>query len=266
MAYEKSNIVFGHPDKPLLYSSTAITARRKRILKEARRLLSEKGFDGFTVRELCKRADVAQRTLYNAFHNKDRIVALAIREAYDDFQRRMVYSTFPDTLDGVLQRLIAVNTRNFGARNYTRAITALYFSPNTSSDIIRSLQDMAFNLHAWLDRVEKTKQLEPWIRRSELELTFMNAEYATINDWVRGQISDEDYLRRLVETVLIITIGAARGSTRAQAIRILKKTRSTGQVPQYPTGAPVDDAAYLKNAEPRVANAEPRRRVGNLRS
>jgi AcrR family transcriptional regulator len=248
MSYAKSDIVFGHPTKPLVYSSTAITARRKRILKEARKLLGEKGFDGFTVRELCARAGVAQRTLYNAFHNKDRIVALAIREAYDDFQRRTAYSTFPDTLDGVLQRSIAVNRRNFAAREYTKAVTALYFSPNTSPDIVRSLQDMAFNLHTWLDRVEKSKQLAPWIRRDELELMYKNAEYATINDWVRGLIPDEDYLRRLVETVLIITIGAARGATQAQAVRILKKIRSSGELPEYPRNPDEEPAAATAKA------------------
>jgi AcrR family transcriptional regulator len=243
MSQTKSAMVFGHPTKPLVYSSTAITARRKRILKEARKLLSEKGFDGFTVRELCARAGVAQRTLYNAFHNKDRIVALAIREAYEEFQRRTSYSTFPDTLDGVLQRSIAVNRRNFAAREYTKAVTALYFSPNTGSDIVRSLQDMAFNLHGWLDRVEKNKQFAPWIRRDELELIFKNAEYATINDWVRGLISDEDYLRRLVETILIITIGASRGATQAQATRILKKIRATGRLPEYPKSTEEESAS-----------------------
>lgn len=244
MNYDKTDIVYGHPTKPLVYSSSAITARRKRILKEARRLLSEKGFDGFTVRELCERAGVAQRTLYNAFHNKDRIVALAIREAYEDVNRRTNYSTFPDTLDGIVQRLITVNTRNFSARNYTKTVTALYFSPNTSGDIIRSLQDMAFlNIRRWLDRVEQDKQLAPWVRRDELELNFVNAEYAIINDWVRGRIADKDYLRRLVETILILAAGAMRGATQAHAIRILKKIRSTGRLPEYADVDVADEAA-----------------------
>jgi AcrR family transcriptional regulator len=246
MSYVKSDIVFGHPTKPLVYSSGAITARRKRILKEARHLLSDKGFEGFTVRELSKRAGVAQRTLYNAFHNKDRIVALAITEAYEDFQRRTTYTTFPDTLDGTLQRMVAVNERNFEARSYTKAITALYFSPNTSGDIIRSLQDMAFNLHGWLDRVQKSKQFASWVRRDELELTFVNAQYATINDWVRGRIADEDYLRRLVETVLIIAVGATCGPTQRQAIRILKKIRATGRLPGF-SAVPADEQIEAKD-------------------
>jgi AcrR family transcriptional regulator len=231
MNQAKSAIIFGHPTKPLVYSSAAITGRRKRILKEARKLLGEKGFDAFTVRELCVRAGVAQRTLYNAFHNKDRIVALAIREAYDEFQRRSSYTGHPDTLGDVLQRTMAINRRNFAAREYTKAVTALYFSPNTSPDIVQSLQDMAINLHGWLDRAEQDRQLAPWIRRDELELMLKNAEYATINDWVRGLISDEDYLRRLVEAILIVASGACRGATHTQAIRLLKKIRSTGKLP-----------------------------------
>ena len=62
-----------HPDKQLVYSSPSIHERRRRILREARRLLAESGLEKFSIRTLCKRADVAQRTLYNAFHNRDRI-------------------------------------------------------------------------------------------------------------------------------------------------------------------------------------------------
>lgn len=236
MGSDKSDIVYGHPTKPLVYSSAAITARRKRILKEARKLLSEKGFDGFTVRELCHRAEVAQRTLYNAFHNKDRIVALAIREAFEDVHRKTTYSTFPDTLDGIVQRLVTVNTRNFTARNYTKAVTALYFSPNVSEDIFRSLQEMALmNLRRWLDRVERSKHLAAWVRRDELESAFVNAEYATINDWACERIPDTDYLSRLVATILLVTIGATRGATQAHAIRLLKKIRS-GWLPECAKG------------------------------
>jgi len=43
--------------------------------------------------------------------------------------------------------------------------------------------------------------------------------------------------------VLIITIGAARGATLAQATRILKKIRSTGRLPEYPKSADEESAA-----------------------
>lgn len=232
-------LIVGHPTKPMVYSSAAITERRKRILKEARHLIAEFGAEGFGIRELCRRADVAQRTLYNAFLNKDRIIALAIRESYEEANKRIRYDTLPTTLDGILDRLISINSRNFKARNYTKAVAALYFSPNTSEDIVGSLRDMAFlNLRLWLDTVEEQDELSPWVRRRELELNLVNTEYAVINDWARGLIADEDYIRRLLESILIIAVGATTGRTRERAVRKLKDFSSRSKITDYRKAVP----------------------------
>jgi AcrR family transcriptional regulator len=224
----------GHPAKPLVYSSAAITERRRRILKEARRLIAEHGVEGFGIRELCRRADVAQRTLYNAFQNKDRIIALAIREAYEEANKRAQYKTSATTLEGIIDRLISINQRNFRARHYTKAVAGLYFSPRTSGDIVKSLQDMAFlNLRQWLDQVEAQNEFPPWIRRRELEFNFVNAEYAVINDWARGYIADQDYIRRLLEAILVITVGSTLGRTREQAVRMLEDITSSSRIADY---------------------------------
>jgi AcrR family transcriptional regulator len=229
-----SELIVGHPTKPMVYSSAAITERRKRILKEARHLIAEYGAEGFGIRELGRRANVAQRTLYNAFLNKDRIIALAIREAYDEANVRTRYETSPTTLDGILDRLISINQRNFKAKNYTKAVAALYFSPTTSEDIVRSLRDMAFfNLRLWLDQVELQNEFSPWVRRQELELNLVNTEYSVINDWARGLIADEDYIRRLLESILIITVGATLGRTREHAVRNLEDISSPSRIADY---------------------------------
>lgn len=224
----------GHPTKRMVYSSAAITERRQRILKEARLLIAEFGVAGFGIRELSKRADVALRTLYNAFQNKDRIIALAIREAYEEANKRTEYQTSARTLEGIIDRLISINRRNFRARHYTKAVSDLYFSPRTSSDIVKSLQEMAFlNLRQWFDQVEAQNEFPVWVRRRELELNFVNAEYSVINDWARGFIADEDYIRRLLEAILIITVGATIGRTREQAVRMLEDITSSCQIADY---------------------------------
>ena len=101
-----------HPERQLVYSSPLIQERRKRILHEARKMIAERGIERFSIRELCRRADVAQRTLYNAFHSKDRVIALAIREAYEDVNNALRNSTSAETLDGIIDRLVAVSRRN----------------------------------------------------------------------------------------------------------------------------------------------------------
>lgn len=224
-----------HPDKPLLYSSPLILERRRRLLREARRMIGEGGIESFSVRKLCQRAEVAQRTLYNAFHNKDRVIALAIREAYDEFNTHVRHRTDANTLAGVLDRTIAINRRNFRVRNYTKAVVAIYFGPSTPADVWETLRDMSVNaIHDWLMVMAARDELQPWVHPEHFATTMANVQYAVINDWCLGRIADEAYLPRLAESMLLLVIGAVQGVVRAEAEAFLIALRATGDVPTFP--------------------------------
>jgi AcrR family transcriptional regulator len=203
---------------PLVYASDAIYARRRRILRETRRLIAEKGMDGFTIRALCAQADVAQRTVYKAFGSKGRLAAIAIREAYEEFNRTARYRAGADTLKGMLERLVTVNRRNFRARNYTRAVASLYFAPGAHHDVWQALQEMTFvNLRVWLSALRESGDLAPDVDLAMLGTLIANVEFATINDWAQGRIANADYLPRLSEHVLIQVIGNTVGETQLEA-------------------------------------------------
>ena len=224
-----------HPEKQLVYSSPSIHERRRRILREARKLLAEDGLEKFSIRKLCKRADVAQRTLYNAFYSRDRIMALAIREAYEDVNKYMLYRTSAETIEGIVNRLISVNTRNLRARNYTRAVAAIFFSNAASHDIWVAMREMVdINLRQWLDRLVREDLLEDWARADELANEIANIEYAIINDWGQGRIPDDDYVRRLITGVLTHVVGAIKGKDKETAISMLRSIRETGKLPEFP--------------------------------
>src|SRR3546814_18334025 len=59
--------------------SAAMFARRRRILHEARRMMSEGGIDGLGMRELAERSGVSLRTLYTAFGSMEELIAAALR-------------------------------------------------------------------------------------------------------------------------------------------------------------------------------------------
>ena len=71
------------PQRPANYQSPAIRERRRRILNEARLMISEKGINDFSMDELGVRAGVAKRTLYNAFNSKELIISTAIQQYFD---------------------------------------------------------------------------------------------------------------------------------------------------------------------------------------
>lgn len=198
-------------------------------------MIAEYGIERFSIRKLCQQADVAQRTLYNAFHSKDRLIALAIREAYEEVNGYMRYRTSAETLEGIVDRLMSVNRRNLKARNYTRAVTSIYFSPNASEDVWNALREMVFlNLRQWLNRLTRDSELQPWVNPDELADTFANIEYSIINDWALARIKDDDYIHRLITAVLSLAAGVTTGNTRDQAIAMLDRIAQTGELPEFP--------------------------------
>jgi AcrR family transcriptional regulator len=228
-------ILNAHPEKQLLYSSPLILARRRRLLREARHMIAEDGLENFSVRKLCMRAEVAQRTLYNAFHNKDRVIALAIREAYDEFNVNVHYKTDRNTLFGVLDRTISINRRNFRVRNYTKAVVAIYFGPSTPRDVWETLQDMSLGrIIEWLQHERAAGHVEEWVDERRFADAMANLQYGTINDWCLGRLSDDEYLPRLMENMLLLIIGSMTGEVRAEAKTYLEDLRRTGKVPEFP--------------------------------
>ena len=246
-----------HPEKPLLYFSPMILARRRRLLKEARHMIGEDGLDGFSIRKLCQRAGVAQRTLYNAFQNKDRLIAFAIREAFDEFQAYVRTGTDPGSLGGHLSRTIAINRRNFRVRNYTKAVCAIYFAPGTPRDVWKTLQDMSLQGNrVWLEH--RRADLNPWIDMEHFLQSFANVQYSTINDWCLGRLSDADYLPRLAENMLLLIVGAVHGELAEEADRYLNLIKQTGDVNSIVS--PIADPPRRATIAEAEAETPPRRR------
>ncbi|BEV02489.1 TetR/AcrR family transcriptional regulator [Novosphingobium olei] len=226
---DTSSSLAPHPERPLLYSSPQILARRRRLLKEARRMLAEDGIDGFSIRKLCQRAEVAQRTLYNAFHNKDRLIALAIREAFDEYSAFVRQSSDTVSVKGWLSRTVSINRRNFHVRNYTTAVCALYFAPGTARDVFETLLDMSLRGNLmWLE--QRRGDIGDWIDLPHFARSLADVQYATINDWCLGRTPDERYLPSLVENMLMMLVGAVQGSLAEEAAELLAELETTGTI------------------------------------
>jgi hypothetical protein len=147
----------------------------------------------------------------------------------------MRYRTSAETVAGIVDRLISVNTRNLRARNYTKAVAAIYFAPASSPDIWVAMRQMVdINLRQWLDRLVRENLLEEWVDVDEFANEIANLEYSTINDWAQGRIPDDQYVRRLITGVLTHAVGAIRGEDRETATTMLRDIRQTGKLPEFP--------------------------------
>lgn len=216
-------------ERPQTYSSPAIIERRRRILEETRKVIAEQGIAALSMNEIGQRAGVAKRTLYNAFQTRERMIASAIQEYFDEFVNRIAYSSAPGTMQHNLERMISVVQRNRKIRNYIKAIMALYFSSDVDNDIWTAMHSPAIHHNRqWIEVLEAKKQLQPWVQIDTLVEDLVRFEYATINDWAQGRIADDDVIVRLVSGYLGSILGALKGAARKEVEALVKDIADRG--------------------------------------
>jgi len=220
------------------YDSPVMAERRRRILHETRKLINEEGLEGFSMRELSKRANVAPKTLYNAFGDRDRVIGIAVREMYDALRHNVKFKTSNRTLSGLLDRAIVINRGNLKARNYARAVATIYFAPGTNTELREILQEMAVGRTSeWLADLRTKGQLHDWVEIENLTRHMANMEYALILDWATGRVEDEEYLFRFAEIVLFSAMAATRGEVYEMAKAMMERMAETREIPTF--GNPV---------------------------
>jgi AcrR family transcriptional regulator len=180
-------------------------------------MIVERGVTGFNMDELCKRAGVAKRTLYNAYQTKERMIALAIKEHFEKYVANIPFTTPENTVQRHVERMLFVLQRNRDPRNYLKALVGIYFSQDTDKDIWTSMHASSVNqMLEWILPLKAKRQLQPWVDPEALASDIVRAEYAIANDWCRGAISDNDIALEHMRIVLLLAVGATRGAARKE--------------------------------------------------
>lgn len=196
----------------MINNSEAMFDRRRRILREARRIISENGLEDLNMRELSRRADVSTKTIYNAFGSKEMVLALAIYTYFEQFVAHTSFDDDAQTFSGALNRQTTSTLRDIDIPNYMKAVIALYFSPSVHPTIHAVLIDLATRSWiGWLRAVEDRRELHSGVVMRELLVDLSNIQYGRIHEWCTGGIDDGIFMRRSLSSVLLLLMGATRG-------------------------------------------------------
>jgi len=213
--------------RTLVYKSASIVERRRRILSEARKLIAESGIAGFNVRDLCARAHIAQKTLYNAFGSKESVISMAIRQYLADFMDRVAFTHDQTTLRGRLERYVKVHSRNIQIRPYTTAIMSVYNSPTADPSIRGAIREVAeAALRPYADAVAQRRNFAAGLDPHRYLQMSVTTQYAVLTDWCVGELPDEHLVDRMCEMFLVILEGATVGATRREAAEWLRQVRA----------------------------------------
>lgn len=210
------------PRSPRRYASARIARRRQRIVQETLRLVGESGADGFTLKELGRRAQVSVTTIYNIFGDKEGLLAHALREFHAG-----VKLTFParaSDLAGFLETVRGTTEVVIANRAYALALADLYFSRSLSTGLFEVIRGIPLTfLSHWLWLAESQNFMGSPADAEMAARSFANLEWGCIKDWGAGRIRDEELTSVRQRNFLIVAMAVGSGGIRQSAARLTAK-------------------------------------------
>ncbi len=232
-------------------------------------LIDEKGVDGFTILELSARAEVAQKTLYNAYGDKQTIIANAI-----DHSMRLLGEAIPPIdagdIDSIISQLNEMCVRFIKRPKLVRATSVLYFSNSLDPRVYASLRTMALRyMTPCLRLYEHRGELLPWVSIPTIENQFANLAHSIDHDWATGRISDRNFPIAINFALLSSLAAVVKDPLRARLAVPLARlsaafTHTSGTRKMAAAGAPAPEptprAKTFRSVVKTKAAAVPRRR------
>ena len=107
--------------------------RREGILAAARQLISEKGYDGVTMRDLAALSNVTPKTLYHQFGNKENLLRTAVEERFRYLYQMIDEAEIERGIDRLFHIIdsVAKTTRENAA--YARALAPILTDDSTTT-------------------------------------------------------------------------------------------------------------------------------------
>ncbi|MGB7411099.1 MAG: TetR/AcrR family transcriptional regulator [Sphingopyxis granuli] len=207
----------------MIRRSDGMMARRRRLLRETRKLLEERGVAGVSVRELAKNANVSPRTIYNIFGSKEQLILLSIRSYYDIFIIPLMSGEEIESLDWVIETAAAVHYRNQQVREYLSALLSIYFSPTVDPAFQNELQNVGAGfISGWIVRVEREGLLLKGITRERAVRDISNLFFSLNHEWLIGAIADDEFVESALKAMLIYLSGITSGRARTEIDNYLR--------------------------------------------
>jgi AcrR family transcriptional regulator len=201
--------------------------RRASIIAATLAIIEESGIAAATIRNVSERADVAQRTLYLQFDNREAMIGTAIKEFFYQSIAEEGAGAGPQTLEEILSRIDRLTRIMKRKRQYSRELAPVYFSSSLDSGIYGILRDIAIShVTPFLDNLVA----EGRNKLAEAELHFLhtliaNAEYSIIDDAMNGRLPEQK-LGTFLKIGVLSSIAGFIPNPPAELLDTIRKLRA----------------------------------------
>lgn len=200
-------------------------------------MIAEGGSEGFTIRELGRRAKVSVTTIYATYGDKEGLIAAAIQDYYDGLPVSRVRQT--TSLPALLSATDLAREAVLDNKPYARQYAELYFSGTLDPRIYKAIQHtatMAGGQFPWLQKAFRDGDVMPGLSVEQIMGLLANHRLMVLHDWAQGRIKDEDLGTATKLALLIMARGVTRGPTQARVeVELKKLLRAAGGETPEPT-------------------------------
>ncbi len=203
------------------------------MLEVAKAMIAEGGSEGFTIRELGRRANVSVTTIYATYGDKEGLIAAAIQDYYDSLPVSRIRQT--TSLPALLSATDLAREAVLANKPYARQYAELYFSGTLDPRIYQAIQDTATKAGGqlpWLQKAFHDGDVVPGLSVEQIMTLLANHRLMVLHDWAQGRIKDEDLGTATRRAFLIMARGVTRGPTQARVdVELKRLLRAAGEEP-----------------------------------
>ncbi len=189
---------------------------RSRILAAARNLITERGYDGVTMRDLADASGVALKTLYYQYTNKENLLRVAIEEKFFSAYEEIDTAKFDHGIDRLFYIIETVGGTSARDEAYAKASAPLLVSRSTVSTLGR----VRMNIYRRaIQEIADASDLVSWTDVTLLTALIYRQISAVYLSWSYGQlpIGLVPDLSKLSASLSLATVTTGYSQERARA-------------------------------------------------
>ena len=212
-------------------------ARRAAILRTAREMIAERGYEAITIRELAEACRVSVPTLYNQFGGKDKLLAAAIEDHFGGGQENVRILTELAGLERIFAILEFIVEQFLAEPGFHRRLLEAFSSLESTQDVQVSITaSLANEIAGELEFMRKQEALASWVDVELLSGQVTTAFVSATVIWGSGQIENEQLQASIEYGTGLVLLAAATGESvdqiRSRVEKAQKKLRSPARKTQ----------------------------------
>lgn len=196
--------------------------RREDILAAARELITERGYEGVTMRDLAKASGVAPKTLYHQFESKEKLLRAAVEERFRYAYQQIDEAEIARGIDRLFFIIETVGRTTEENMAYAKALGPILSSRRSKSSEVFTLIRMNTYRRA-IEQIDSESEFVEWVDVDLLSaIVYRQVNPILMSSWYLKTPSDVTTMVVKLDLCLILA-SVTTGYTHKKVVSTAKK-------------------------------------------